>query len=578
MRRLKTTVIIALLAISVGTLGSHSAGSLWPWIPVSVGIAVLAVLAGMLWQTNQPSPPVGPSLALVIGIAVFYRMYTFVFPGSMIGIDPDGYAVWINQLVAAGTVEAMNLGFYQNAALFPLINGIFSLISGLPVRKAMVIIPVTTGILIPLTVYVLVQHMIQKGMIRKGLVASLIAVVVTQSVHYSFWPIAQTLATVFLCLLFVVSVRYVYASRNRHRLALLFIIILLSLSLTHKFPVLVVALFVGAFAVLHLLPRTVTQRLDIYEPRQSGIWMLFGITLVMLVIQWGYISDYLNSVIAKVLSVFATEQVTVSSALLNPTAAINPYPEIIGILLRNLHSFALLVAGAVAWLLLAYTKRSERSVQVLLVITAVLFLLFPIGIVAPGALRPTRVMLFIEPFLAALVAVAFIGQRNWSRNILKQVLSVVAVGIIVLVIVTQIIAIGAAPDFPGAPRMYLTSEEVAAKEFGYQYLNHSVTDPYYAGEEAFPDRAVTATGTLDTERRKTYGSLTSALYNATLISGCHPNVLYRQVDVYRFDGPWHLTWNPLPALDRHYNRIYANGGAKHYVRAQCRNTNSTTDA
>jgi hypothetical protein len=575
MRRIKTAAIIASFTISVGVLGSHTTGSLWPWIPVSVGLAMLAVLGGILWRSNQELSA-EPVLTLVIAIAVFYRAYTFIFPASMIGLDPDGYAVWINQLVAAGSLEAMNLGFYQNAAFFPLINGIFSLVSGLPVRKAMVIIPVITGILIPFTVYVLARYMAQKRVVQVGLVASLIAAVATSNVHYSFWPIAQVFATVFLYLLFIVSVRYVYASRNRYRFSLLFIISLLAVSLTHKFPVVVVVLFIGTFAVLHLLPQVVTQRLGIFEPRQSGIWMLFGVSLMVLFIQWGYVSDFLDSVALKILSVFATETVTVSSPLLHPTAAIDPYSEIVGILLRNLHAFVLLAVGATAWLLLAYTKRNERSVQVLLVIATVLFLLFPIGIVAPSALLPSRVVLFIEPLLAALVAVAVISQRSWSRNILNRAWSVVTVGVIVLVILTQVVATGAAPDFPGAPRMYLTSEEVTAKQFGYQYLNHSVTDPYYVSEEAYPDRAVSATGTLKMERLTTYGSLTASLYNATLISDCHPNVLYRQVEVYRFQGPWSLTWNPQQALDWHYNRIYANGGAKHYSRAQCRKTNTTT--
>ncbi len=574
MRRLKAAAIIALLSISTGVFGSHIAESLWPWIPVSVGVAVLVVLSGVLWQPDQESPPDGPALVFVIGIAVFYRTYTFVFPASMIGLDPDQYAVWINQLVAAGSIEAMDVGFYQNAPFFPLLNGLFSIISGLPVRTAMIITPLLTGILIPLSIYAIVVYFTEEQVVRVGITASLIGAVATQGVKLSYWPIPQMLATLFLCLLVVVTIRSISAPRRGYRFSVLFVAFLLSLSLTHKLPMLVVVLFVGTFAILFLFPKPIARRLGLDERGEYRLWILFGIASMMLFVQWTYIADFFDSVVIKLGALLGSGPPKISPALMNPTAAVSPYPQVVGILLQNLHALALLVIGAVAWLILAYTNRSKRSVQTLLAVTAILFLLFPITIIVPSEFIYTRVTLFIEPFLAAIIAAAFVRQSNRSQQLLSRALSVATVGILVFVIVTQVVAVGAAPDFPGAPRMYLTSEEVTAKEFGYQHLDDSVAGPYYAHERPFPDQQVAATGALS-GRANTYAPLTESLYNATLISDCHPNVLYRQIAVYRFQGPWQLTWNPQPALDGHYNRIYANGGAQHYSRTKCRGTNST---
>lgn len=577
MRQFKAAAIIALLTISVGVLGSHTAESLWPWIPISVGVAVLVVLAGVLWQPNQPSPPVGPSLALVIGIAVFYRTYTFVFPASMIGMDPDGYAVWINQLVAAGSIEAMNVGFYAKAPFFPLLNGLSATITGLSVRTAMIVTPLLAGILIPSSVYLLSRYVTHGKATEVGITASLIAVVAAQGFKYSYWPISQTLATLFLCLFVVVSVRTITGSPRRYRFSMLFVVFLLSMAFTHKLPMLVTIMFVAAFIALVLLPRTVGKWLGLGQRGRYDVWMLFVITFMMLFIQWTFISEYLRTVATKVVALFGSESQGVSPALFHPTAAVRPYSEIVGILLRNAHALALLVLGAVAWLVIAYTSRSRRSVQVLHAVTAGLFLLFPITILVPSEFRYARVTFFIEPFLAVLIAVASVHQSNQLGKLLSRIHSVTVVGILVFVVITQVATVGAAPDFPGSPRMYLTSEEVAAKEFGHQYMNSSMAEPYYAGEQPFPDQDVTASGTLDNGRENRYTALNSSLYNATLLSDCPPDVLFRQIDVYRFQGPWRLTWNPKSVLDTYYNRIYTNHGAKHYSRVQCVNSNGSAN-
>lgn len=575
MRRLKAAAVIALFAISVGVLGSHSAGSLWPWIPVSVGVAVLVVIVVLLWRPNQPSPPVGPSLVLVVGIAVFYRTYTFVFPASMIGLDPDRYAVWINQLVAAGSVEAINAGFYSNAPFFALLNGLPAIILGLPVRTAMIVTPLLTGILLPLSVYLLSRYITDERKTEVGLIASLIVVVATQGFKLSYWPIAQTLATLFLCLFVLVSIRSISGPRHRYRFSVLFVIFLLSMSLTHKLPMLVTALFVGTFTALVLIPKTIAQRLGLQRRDRYDVWMLFGLIFMMLYVQWTHIADFFDTVIIKLGALLGSGSAEVSPALLNPTAAVSPYPELVGILLRNAHALVLLVLGAIAWLILAYTSYNKRSVQVLHAITAGLFLLFPITILVPSEFIYTRVTLFIEPFLSVLIAAAFVRQSNRSQQLLSRARPVVTVGILALVVITQVVAVGAAPDFPGSPRMYLTSEEVAAKEFGYQYMDGSTAGPFYSVERPFPDQHVTTSGTHDAERESKYIALNSSLYNATLLSDCPPDILYRQIDVYRFQGAWRLTWNPQSILDTYYNRIYANSGAKHYSRVQCANSNSS---
>jgi len=577
MRQLKITIIISMIAISVGTLGSHNSGSLWPWIPVSVGVAVLSMLVDMLWRTNQTSPAVGPSLALIVGVAVFYRVYTFIFPSSMIGMDPDRYAIWVNQMVAAGSIEAMNVGFYSKAPFFPLLNGLSAIVAGLQVRTAMVVTPLLAGILIPLSVYLLTGYITHEKATETGLVASLIAVVAAQGFKYSYWPISQMHATLFLCLFVVVSIRSISGSPRRNRFSMLFVMFLLAMSFTHKLPMLVTILFVGAFVALFLVPKKALKQLGLERRGRYDVWTLFGITFIMLFVQWTFIANFFDTVIIKIGALFRSESPNVSPTLLHPTAAVSSYSEIVGILLRNAHALVLLVLGIVAWLVLAYTSRSKRSVQVLHAVTAGLFLLFPITILVPSEFIYTRVTLFIEPFLAVLIAVAFIHQLDRPREFLSHARSVMIAGILVFVIVTQVITVGAAPDFPGSPRMYLTSEEVAAKEFGHQYVDSSMAGPYYAGERPFPDQHVTASGTLDSDRENRYTALNSPLYNATLLSDCPPDVLYRQIDVYRFQGSWRLTWNPRSVLDTYYNRIYANHGTKHYSRVQCVNSNGSAN-
>lgn len=571
MREFKIGVVLAFISISAGTLGSHATSSLWPWIPVSVAVAILVILASVLWRPNQELLSPSPILAFTTAIAVFYRGYIFTFPASLIGMDPDRYAVWINQLIAAGSVEAMSVGFYQRAPLFHLVNGIFSILSGLPVREAMVVNPIMVGVTIPISVYILSRYL-PKSSAKSGLIATLIIVVGAQTVKLSYWPVAQTLATVFLIVLLIVSIRLIYHPRDGEVFSVLFLLFLLTLSLTHKLPVLITTLIIGIFASTAILPPSITQRLKINYTNPQTIWLLFVLTSVILFVQWIHITGFISSVVIKIVTIFisgSAESATVSPTRMNPTTAVKPYTPIVGILLRNLHSLVLLVMGAIAWLILAYTERDSPAVQALLIAAGVLFMFFPITLLVPTDLIYTRIEVFIEPIMAVLIAAALIKHIDRSRYSFGRVLKVISVGIIVFIISAQIVTVGAAPDFPGTTQMYLTQEEVTAKEFGYQYLNNSTAGPYYAQEKPFPDRHVTASGELKTERMNTYAPLNESLYNASLLSNCPPNILSRSTDVYLFHGSWRITWNLQSTLDKFYDRVYSSGGAKHYVRPSC---------
>jgi len=573
MRKLKLGVVLAFLLLSAGILYTRATGRLYPGLNTGVFLsaAVLLICGWYDSDTNVRSVAKLYFVPIVL-LAALYRMYTFSFPASLVGIDPSGYALQISKVIATGTTNSISYNFYSDVSLSIAFPAMFGLMAELPGPEALVIYPIAMGVLIPLSIASLTFQISSRRKLRKGIVAAVIATVATVSVRFAFWPIAQTLGILYWSILLFLVVRY-YQIRSK-RTALLAIVFLTVLTFTHKLPLLIVSLVLAVLASV-LWVREIMKRRYRSEREVGSLRRPFGAVIgllsgVFLLLQWTYVTSFISTVVFDTANILLSDAASVAPPPPStvPTAAVAPNPGLVGILSRRAYGLVLLPLGGLAWLYLLYTRRGKPSIRVLLVSLVVPVVLLGLSVLtgdsssSSATPQPDRLFSFMEPVLIPFTAAVLerVSVRRW--------ISALSVVLLVVVLVSQAYSVQVAPDHPDAPRKYLTSSEVQGKEFGYRYIDSRVhTDWYFtiAGPSG-PARS-------DIRDRRRYQAVEETLLNRTLTRQGYEYVAYRTgVEIYRTSsGPWRLIWDPERRLNEEYSRVYTSGGLSIYK--QPRGTN-----
>ena len=571
-KTVKVGTALSFLVLSGGILYTHATGRLFPGLSAGVLLSAAVLLLAFSYDHHTKS---GSSLRHylwpVVLLSVVYRSYIFLFPATLVGVDPISYAAQVGRVMRTGTAGAITFNFYSDVSFSITLPAMFGLMSDLSAPEALVIYPLLMGVLTPLVVADLTLRAGSRDLVWKAFIAALLGAVATVLTRFSYWPIAQTLGMAFWMLFLVTTVKY-YEIRSK-RTFLLIMLIFIGMTFAHKLPLLIVFAALSALVLVTATVRVLERRggtETIKRPQGVIIGMLAG---TLMLTQWAYLTRFIRSVLLKAVGVLTTDKISISppTSLSPPAAAAAPAGGLLSILSRRSYGLVLIPLGGLAFLYLSSRSRERKrpTIKVLLIATVMPLMLLGLGIVARHPASPVpppspnRFVSFLEPVLIPLIAVVFVkGVRAGpsSARWLSRVTTVISVLLIGVVLVSQIYAAPAVPDYSDSPRYYLTAQETEAKSFGYQHVDGQIHTDWFTIVSGPP------AARLSPDSSEQYTAMTPSLINATVLQQEYEYVLYRSSVKYyaTTTGPWKLLWSPERAFDAKYNRIYTTGESMLY--------------
>lgn len=544
----KATVSFAFLALSVGVLISHKTGSLFPALPFTATTSLIIIALCVLFQRQS-------SWYLLIAsilVGLVYRIYTFTFPSSLISFDPDAYAV--RALIVAQDGSTANLlgSFYQQAAIFSIFNAESILILDVSAPNSLITTPILSSILTVLGAAAIVSKLTNQknAIILSGILATITPTTVKFGVRPN--PIF------FSSLIFVIfAVSFIsFSEKYENRYIYLISVAVIAMIFTHKIAVVVV--------LVVLIAASLAGYMKLGKPVNSGnLFTLVNFTIALtasLVIQWLYITDYSEVVVARVINVFSLG----GESEVPRTAAVMYDPGLLDSVLASSYILTSLGFGGLSFLYVWFWRRRDpRTVRLLSIVAGTVgFSLLRVLLESISTYQ--RTAFFATVALAALIAIASNTFSKYEFSLKRGVI----IGGIVLLLLSYPASNAITPDYRDSPRQYLTAQEVTAKEWAYSVTDVLYMDEYYQDEVVRFKHAATDGGwefQSQVPRSDRPGLLTRELTNGTLLGQNYSNILLRtDVNVYRMDGGrWVLTWNPVSEASRstRYHKVYSNGGA-----------------
>lgn len=486
---------------------------------------------------------------LICTVSVTYRLVIVIFPGSLIGMDPDEYAWAIRNVVNTGTIAGSEFSiFYEQTGIMLAFGGVSSILMDIPGREAMAVYAVVLGLLVPLSVVVIARSLWPTHP-RIAVYSASIASVATATLKFSGWPIAQSLAVVFWVVFLYLFLRYL---GDDWRLSALALCIALPFVFTHK-----LAPLIAFLATSGVLLGTISMRLRPSKPPLRTSFrpvVIFSLVVAALAyLQWN-MSEYFAGVVWHLLRTVSSVGGG-ESGVVEVTSAEPALNGLTMILYRRGHALALAAIAGIGWLFLLTTQRRPATHLVLgcvTVITGTTALAF----VAPG-LSFERPLFFAEPLLAIMAGVvlsAIVGSDRLPSS--KQLVRIVFLGLLV----TQAFAAPAIPDSTHQPRYYLDSNEMQSKQFAGVYGPETVHTDFYLTEERADWTGTQNTKFEPIDRAYLTGSIEGEYILHRSISVRYTPHLLPQAR----ESIWVLRWNPKATLDHEYHRVYDSGSTTHY--------------
>lgn len=558
MRTAKLCATVCTLSFAVMVLGAHESGQLFPWVHGFVFVSATTLLVGVFFGRLSTIS----TTAIAIGFGVALRIFIFEWPASMIGIDPDKYAVGVIRIIQTGALTELKreIPVYGALSAFHLLNSLVAIVSGFGGKNVLVAIPILIGILFPLTAVALTTHHTRSS-IATG-VSAIIAAIAAIGVLFGYWPVVQTIAVLLWCPSVIGFSRLFSGGDTRDFVAVSITVI--AATFAHKLSMFVLAGAVGAALFVRYIQidrltskQSVTDGGRIRTGRPWTIWLLLAIGLA---IQWTILTVFARPAILSIAIPLLTGGVLIVPSSEVVLAAVPGNPGIVGIVQRRGDFLVLLATTAIASLGL-WVRNRTWSMCILLGATLMTAVIVGISIVGVGVASPQRAVLFGIPVFAAVLGIAIkqIAIPQSTSRILA------AFVVILIVIASQAGSAALAPDYPDEPQQYLTSGEVSAKTFVMDHTQEPVAMQFfYAREQADLD-APNATQKPGLASVPGVVPLNDQLLNATLLNNSHEMVLLREHQgTMRFgNGQYRLTWNPIRRLSTNssYNRVFDNDQA-----------------
>jgi hypothetical protein len=552
MRNGKFATIVVFVTLSGGLVTPIIFGKLYPvtnmWFTAGIlGLISLALNDTKLGQTFWLY------LGCIITLALAYRLRIFLFPASMIGQDPDTYAIQIARVIEAGETSAVTFGFYGQAPLHILEGTITGLITALPAPAASVVYPIIGGVAIPLVAASL-AHRLRPDIPEAMVLATGVVSVLGYSIRFSYWPVAQSTGLLFL--LFTVVSIFAYASLGDTRWLILGILTMLGAVYTHKLSAVATTLSVTGAVLLGIVHPATRRSKEVKRLATGAFWIITLLTAVQLLFLTGFIRAIVFQLYGPSVS---------GSPPSNPGQAIDPYTFTDRVYALSYVILMGLISGLV-WLGLCWrTVRNQGPPRYIFFLGFVSSLAALVIVLYPAGVNPVRTIFYVEVLLAVLIAVGggwVVVESVDSARVFARYAAIA--GILVLV-VSAGLSPTVGPDWDTLNRNYLTAEEVEAKEWGYQRVPGAIAaDQYYASESP-PARIQRRESNSDIGFSK-FESRTSIYLNNSFRENRPPVLVYRDcIEIYRSGfGVWKLTYDPESVLDLTYNRVYDLGCVSYF--------------
>ncbi|SDD69642.1 hypothetical protein [Natrinema hispanicum] len=240
--RIRLLAIVGIISFALMVVGSSIQSSLYPTVPffmiiLSFSVAFIAIIY------NIDHTETYAYIVFVILFSTAIRLYMTQFPASLVGLDPDQYAIQIKRVIESGNISTIQFEFYQTAPLFILSGVIVALVAGLSAELSLLYATILLSIVAPLASYLFGRRLSSP---RGGVVAGAITLSGTTVTRFSIWPIAQTLAVVVWVLLGWTTIRYFEKGGNKY-LVIIAVFAVASIFI-HKLSPLI--FFVGSGAIL----------------------------------------------------------------------------------------------------------------------------------------------------------------------------------------------------------------------------------------------------------------------------------------------------------------------------------------
>lgn len=548
-------LVICFLTLSAATTIPYSVGELYPYINIIVLLGIISVVL-VSWRDENTQESLPIYLLVIVLLSVAYRLLIFLFPASMLGIDPDAYAIQMTRVKAAGDFSAITFGFYNQAPVHILEGVIAGFVTGLPASTANGVFSIIGGIAGPLLAGGFARRL-RPSSPRTTIVAAGVGAVLGYSVKFSYLPIAQTTGVLYS--LFAIFAIFIFATGYDRRWLPIGLLMVVGAVYSHKLVVVATALAIGGSWLLTTIHPS--SRNTATVKRLS--WSTLGILGIIVFVQLFYVTAYGESVFFRILlrsPPGPTPQI--------PTEAIDSYTLLIRAFRLSYVVLLGLISGLI-WIIWVWrTLRTKTPRQDILFLglvsplTGLVILLYPLDV------NPVRSIYFSELILASLVAVGLYWHAVDSQQSSGKLYRIVGMAGVLLLIVTAGVSPIAGPDFNSLSRSYLNTEEVEAKEWGYDKVDGQiVTDQYYASEN--PPSIINdahAIKNADLDKFK----YVPGIYHSREFTTVRPDTVAHRncIKTFRTDaGPLQLQYNPSNVLDTTYNRVFDSGCVAFYSRS-----------
>lgn len=560
--QLRSTGIVVLFSIGLGLIGIHTSGNLWPALPFTIAIGAITLVVVSYYLGSSAAWLLG-----ACGLLFAHTSIALLYPETLSVIDPDGYAVWVNQVVNSGNIAQAETNTYTSLPVFLLLISTVSEVTNLAPRSAFVAIPILISVIVPL-VTAWFTALFTGCRLREwpAVPAALLSSVLTMTVVSGYRPIAMTAGYLLMFSALIVSIR-TFLWRNKADI-LAFVVLGFGVALSHRLIILVLTLaVVMQGAALAALKR----------PRQFLNYItLPAIAGTFLILQWVYLTTGLATTVYQAFFISeAALQIDVAEELRTSASRPAVEPRILGIVARRAHGIVLIPIAGISWLYFAGIEftRMRRRVLLSLATAAVLGAFLPLSIAFPGNLNFTRSIAIAEPILASLaVGCGWFLWRGLNARSGFVIRSSRAVLLFfgVAVIVAQVGAAPISADHPAGYRGYLENDEVSGKMWGHQYAGTNISaDPFLAHETPLPETHVDSEGRIKTNYTQRYRTMLEPYTDRAIIEACADAVMYREVKIYRSPRAQVLQWDPEATLDTEYTRQYDSGNVQLYAQPRC---------
>lgn len=555
---LKLALTIAFIAIAAATLATVRVGRMYPVLPVILGLGTLVLVC--LFSKEGVSNWF--YLLPFIIVSVYYRVFVLVTPASFTGADSDLYGFYITKILLSGRTSSLDLHFYSDAPNYLILGAESVHLTGLRLHTALVTIPIVLGVLFPVLAYILGREL--PGGEQTGLIASAITVMAPVSVWFSLNPVAQSLGDPLLAAALLAVI--LYLSRESKRLLLIAFIPFVAVLFTHKLPTtLFLFVFIGATVIWIADPTTTFKS-------RSGSIPSASISLILIAaggvgLQW-IITTVDRTAVYTVLSLIIDVRPDTNPVIVAPANAERIFDNWVGVVLLNVgYQLPLFLFGLVGWIHLWRNYRDIEWIRTLLATISVSVILYMASRFGVLSITPSRFLLISIPFFAAVIALLVWNVIGGGAMFSPQWRIVVAAVMIICLIGGQAASQLGPRDSPLNGRVYLTEDEVAAKSWGFHYVQGPIhTDDFYANEIPPSDLSFLAATNQGIPAQ--YVGASPALLDGTLEKKSYCVVAIRGIDKYR---GWRLTYDPFQQL-RSLNQVYSNGdGVRIFHRDDCIN-------